>query len=354
MIKNNFIITEEERNHILNLTRLDNYRKPIRLVEDAATITAQRTYGMGGGNSPKEMTQQKTLDYDSAKNLFTASTINGGFGEIKLAIESNDVGKVHRAYTRIQGLIMNYYRGDIFGYFKETLRAASQLYPGATYNNMTYQGMLNDLVKKGEDQKKILNNTDKGKGFQQLTEWNSFTNPTPEELSLYEPKPLGAPIESGIVYRLKNQYQTAQSVGPKDVNKSTGDQSSQKDTVPNTNMEDFLNGLEKSNDDIYTNENCKNSLIKYVTQVVERGGGGLTDSDIVEVKKYIAGCNKKVEDETKGFLGIGKGKTRLKNNNFETLDRYWRKKLESLRNLPGDKQKFNVNFDSPDPNDQRI
>jgi hypothetical protein len=280
MIKNNFIITEEERNHILNLTRLDNYRKPIRLVEDAATITAQRTYGMGGGNSPKEMTQQKTLDYDSSVKEIESLKQQGGFRDLDFANQT----EVKKVAEETLNFIQNYGRNNQFGSFVNALTVASSLYPRYGYGTLVTKlsGVTNQVL-----------NTVKSGATSYISEFNSLSDPpTQEKNNIY--------IIDGYtsygnvpVWFLRNQWFSHDKIGGKaDVNKKTNDnQSNDSQSQDKPTLVDFMSKSRQKADYALTDDACVSLFRSYINDIIPGNISPVpTDQDLRNIKRVIAHC----------------------------------------------------------------
>ena len=284
MIKNNFIITEEERNHILNLTRLDNYRKPIRLVEDAATITAQRTYGMGGGNSPKEMVQQKTLDYDSSVKEIESLKQQGGFRDLDFANQT----EVKKVAEETLNFIQNYGRNNQFGPFVNALTVASSLYPRYGYDTLVTKlsGVTNQVL-----------NTVKSGAPSYISEFDSLSDPpTQEKNNIY--------IIDGYtsygnvpVWFLRNQWFSHDKIGGKaDVNKKTNDkqpdgQSNDSQSQDKPTLVDFMSKSRQNADYALTDDACVSLFRSYINDIIPGNISPVpTDQDLRNIKRVIAHC----------------------------------------------------------------
>ena len=143
MIKNNFIITEEERQHILNLTRLPNYKKPVRLLKEySAIITDTPTEPTSTGDGT---TTGGSFDIEYEKQKLADLQKNGSFGDMDFNRNPDVVGM---AYDRVRALIDNYYRGRVFGMFANALAIAGKIYPDKKYDGQSYTKMNETMTDK--------------------------------------------------------------------------------------------------------------------------------------------------------------------------------------------------------------
>lgn len=350
MIKNNFIITEEEKQHILNLTRLPNYKKPISLKEQYAAEIADTPFtSVNSTTGQNSNTGTFNLSYESGqlKDLQT----NGGFGDMDFSRNPDVVGG---AYDRVKGLINNFYRGRIFGMFANALAIAGKIYPDKRYNNLSYENMSQNILNVVNDAATRAQKT------QKLVAWNSLTNPTEDEKSLYYKKLLSAPFEGVAVYQLKDQYMTATDLGTanaKGVTNSfssdtSGDKSIDLNQTNNKTNKEATQGLlgflqnSKSNvDSSLTDELCLDVLQSYINDIIPKKTI-LTDDELRLTKRTIAHCNTKKSSELRTNI-FGKVKNKTTGNAYRNLTKKFRRELEGLGTRPDD---FRINLTDPDKN----
>lgn len=125
MIKNSFYITEQEREHILKLTRVPNYRKPIKLREQYSAVimdappedlnTQQSQQGTSTGQPSTYFSKEKI---DNLKKL-------GNFPQV----DFNDKSVVQTATNQIINAIKKGYRSDIIRYYLDALNYAKPINP---------------------------------------------------------------------------------------------------------------------------------------------------------------------------------------------------------------------------------
>lgn len=351
MIKNNFIITEEERQHILNLTRLPNYKKPIRLKEQYSAIITDTPPTSSGGNTTGGESNTGTFDLSYESGKLKDLQTNGGFGEMDFSRNPDVVGG---AYDRVKGLISNFYRGRTFGMFANALAIAGKIYPDKEYNGKTYIEMGTDITDNVNDA------ATKAQKVQKLQKWNSRTNPTEDEKSLYYKKLLGAPFEGVAVYQLKDQYMTATDLGTanaKGVTNSfssdtSGDKSIDINQTNNKTDKEAKQGLlgflqnSKSNvDSSLTDELCLDVLQTYINDIIPKKTI-LTDDELRLTKRTIAHCNTKKSSELRTNI-FGKVKNKTTGNAYRNLTKKFRRELEGLGTRPDD---FRINLTDPDKN----
>lgn len=357
MIKNNFIITEEEKQRILNLTRLPNYKKPVRLKEQYSAIISDTppsdtppsptsTGGNTTGGESNTGTFNLSYELGKLKDLQT----NGSFGDMDFNRNPDVVGM---AYDRVIGLIKNYYRGVVFGMFANALEIAGKIYPDKKYNNNTYGQMSMNITQ-------VVNDAaDNAQKVQKLVDWNSLTNPTEDEKSLYYIKILGAPFESVTVYQLKNQYMSAENLGTKnakgDVNSFSSDTDNGSITLNQANEKTtqeakkgllgFLQNSKSNVDSSLTDNLCLDILQTYINDIVQKKTI-LTDDELRLTKRTIAHCNTKKSSELRTNI-FGKVKNKTTGNAYRNLTKKFRRELEGLATRPDD---FRINLTDPDKN----
>jgi hypothetical protein len=347
MIKNNFIVTEEEKQHILNLTRLPNYKKPVRLKEQYSAVitdTPPAPTSTGGESNTG------TFDISNESKELKDKQINGGFGDMDFNRKSDEVGG---AYEHILGLIQNYSRGRVFGMFKEALEMAGKIYPNKKYDGTSYT----DMAKQINNQ--INTVASEVQKVQQLRSWNSLTDPTPEELSLYFPRRLDAPFEGVRFYELKDQYMSAEALGTNNAKGPTNSFSSDTDNDSitlnqankKTNQEakkgllGFLQKSSSNTQDTLTDNLCLDILQSYINDIIP-GTTTLTDKELSTTKRTIALCNTRKSSELKTNI-FGKVKNKTTGNAYRNLTKKFRQELENLSTRP---DKFKINLTEPDKN----
>ena len=350
MKKNNFIITEEEKQHILNLTRLPNYKKPVRLKEQYSAIITDTPPTSSGGNTTGGESKTSTFDLSYESGKLKDLQTNGGFGEMDFSRNPDVVGG---AYDRVKGLISNFYRGRTFGMFANALAIAGKIYPDKEYNGKTYSEMGTDITDN------VNEAATKAQKVQKLQKWNSLTNPTEDEKSLYYKKLLGAPFEGVAVYQLKDQYMSAESLGTRNakgtVNSfSSGtesDEYSPDEANKKTNQEakkgllGFLQNSKSNVDSSLTDELCLDVLQTYINDIVQKKTI-LTDDELRLTKRTIAHCNTKKSSELRTNI-FGKVKNKTTGNAYRNLTKKFRRELEGLGTRPDD---FRINLTDPDKN----
>jgi hypothetical protein len=372
MIKNNFIITEEEKQHILNLTRLPNYKKPVRLKEQySATITdtpppTSKTGGESktdisttptsktGGESKTDISTTPTSSGGNTTGTFDPSyesgklkdlQTNGGFGEMDFSRNPDVVGG---AYDRVKGLISNFYRGRTFGMFADALKIAGKIYPDKEYNGKAYSQMGSDITGITSSVNTAISKVQK---VQKLVDWNSLTNPTEDEKSLYYKKLLSAPFEGVAVYQLKDQYMSAEELGTKNakgpVNTSvTSDQPNKKtNEEAKKGLLGFLQNSKSNVDSSLTDNLCLDVLQTYINDIIPKKTI-LTDDELRLTKRTIAHCNTKKSSELRTNI-FGKVKNKTTGNAYRNLTKKFRRELEGLGTRSDD---FRINLTDPDKN----
>lgn len=351
MIKNNFIITEEDKKHILNLHRLSNYRKPIRLKEQySAMITDTPSDTTGGssatGNSGAAGTTgtqtSKTFNLDYKKEQLQNIQKNGYFTEINFETNPTVAGE---AYDRVKGLIDNFYRSRVFGMLATAFELAGDIYPDKKYNNMTYSQMSSNLSGATNDVMSKVQKT------QTLNTWNSTTNPTKDETNLYVIKVLDSPFDSVPVYQLKDQYVDAIKMGTPDYTGSTESDgtTSSKDTQE-LNKQGFLDHLKKAQTNVketFTDKFCISMLKTYVNSIVTRDIT-LTEDELRLARTTIAKCANPKDLTSPDDKNIfGKYTNKPAKSAYTRLDKTLEQQLESLKTRSDE---FRINFDNPDRN----
>lgn len=356
MIKNNFIITEEEKQHILNLTRLPNYKKPVRLKEQYSAIITDTPPAppSSGGNTTGGESNTGTFDLSYESGKLKDLQTNGGFGEMDFSRNPDVVGG---AYDRVKGLISNFYRGRTFGMFANALAIAGKIYPDKEYNGKTYSQMGTNITTI------VTDAATKAQKTQNLVKWNSLTNPTEDEKSLYYKKLLGAPFEGVAVYQLKDQYMSAEQLGTNnakgDVNSFSSDTNSDSDdrsvtldqSNKKTNQEakkgllGFLQNSKSNVDSSLTDNLCLDVLQTYINDIIPKKTI-LTDDELRLTKRTIAHCNTKKSSELRTNI-FGKVKNKTTGNAYRNLTKKFRRELEGLGTRPDD---FRINLTDPDKN----
>lgn len=176
MYKNNFFITEEEKKHILNLTRLPNYKKPIRLKEQeySAVIT----------DEPVKQ-QEKKVSTDSLVELL--QQMNWPYrenGKIKMPTKLN----IMQMGDYLMKKMEEGFRGPIFQYYVELLDQAAKIDPN---NSSDYSS------KKGNYGKKYESVKSKFQAEASDLEYDPYTNPSAQKQNAHKWTEIGSPREPG-------------------------------------------------------------------------------------------------------------------------------------------------------------
>jgi len=353
MIKNNFIITEEERQHILNLTRLPNYKKPVRLKEQYSAVisdTPPAPTSTGGGTTTSgsigNTQTNASFDIGYEKQKLADLQKNGSFGDMDFNRNPDVVGI---AYDRVRALIDNYYRGRVFGMFANALAIAGKIYPDKEYNGQSYTKMNETMTDKTAQKQTDVSSY--SSRVQKLSTWNSLTNPTEDEVMLYNTKILGAPFESVTVYQLKDEYMSPIKLGTPTGSTSGNSQNDGKigdkdGGVPEQQAKEGLLGFLKTSknnvDSSLTDDLCIQVLQSYLNDIIT-GKTILTDDELRLTKTTIAHCNTNKIGELKTNI-FGKVKNKTSGNAYSRLGRRFRKQLEALPTRP---DKFKINLTDP-------
>jgi len=176
MYKNNFLITEDDKKHILNLTRLPNYKKPIRLKEQeySATITDEPV-----------AQQSKKVSTDSIVELL--QQMNWPYrenGKIKMPSKLNILQMGDYLMKKME----EGFRGPIFQYYVQLLDEASKIDP----NNESYYS-----PKKEKYEKKYNDVKQKFQADASDLEYDPYTNPSSQKQSAHKWVEIGSPRDPG-------------------------------------------------------------------------------------------------------------------------------------------------------------
>jgi hypothetical protein len=180
MIKNNFIITEEEKSHILKLTRLPNHKEPVNLLEQLTTQSLfgnQKSRFSTLSNDPKtnddskldvvwnsDIAKQKSDDDLKLKSKETSwNTILKG-GKMSL-INFDDKRQVANLTNYVVNQINLGWRSNAFGYFLDAL------------NNKNYT----DLSKKIESAARFIKVEVESDGSYDIDTWDALSEPESKE-----------------------------------------------------------------------------------------------------------------------------------------------------------------------------
>jgi hypothetical protein len=186
---------------------------------------------------------------------------------------------------------------------------------------------------------------------QKLSTWNSLTNPTEDEVMLYNTKILGAPFESVTVYQLKDEYMSPIKLGTPTGSTSGNSQNDGKigdkdGGVPEQQAKEGLLGFLKTSknnvDSSLTDDLCIQVLQSYLNDIIT-GKTILTDDELRLTKTTIAHCNTNKIGELKTNI-FGKVKNKTSGNAYSRLGRRFRKQLEALPTRP---DKFKINLTDP-------
>ena len=186
MIKNNFIITEEEKKHILGLTRLDNYKKPISLfeapgdeydldpnVDDGGVdsgITHTKTWSKKDEDDTKK-SQEQEKEKQSKKSDQNKELENlKKSGSFPYADFSNQTSVNEHSGKLISYMKDKGVRGNTIGYFLQALNIAKDLYPNNAAINTSITNIGNI----------ITNNTKNWSDYTGDESFNFQTNPENE------------------------------------------------------------------------------------------------------------------------------------------------------------------------------
>lgn len=290
MIKNNFIITEEERKHILSLTRLPNHKSPVKLTEDAAIITPQRMGGGGENGGPKRVKQPKTLDYNSSVKEIESLKQQGGLRNLDFANQT----EVNDAANEIKTFIQSFGRSKQFGPFVNALTIASSLYPRYGYDKLVTQlsGVTNE----------VLNKVRKGSPSY-ISEFDSLTDPpTQEKGSIYIPN--GYTTYGNVpVWFLRNQWFSHETIGGNE-NLGTKTESLPEDKPT---LVGFLERSKEKMDRVTTDDACVKLFRSYVNDIIPGNLSPVpTDFQLRAIKSTIAHCfsQKRYDNETNKDGGV--------------------------------------------------
>lgn len=345
MIKNNFIITEEERNRILNLTRLPNYKKPVRLKEDSAIITATRQGGNGGGGGstgPKTINQPRTLDYNSAVSEINSKKQEGGFQDLDFKNQT----QVKNTAEEIKNFIQNYGRSVQFGAFVDALKIANQIYPNYGYDTLANQlsGVTNsvhDKVKQGQPS--------------YVSEFNSLTEPPKQEQGNIYIADGYTTYGNNPVWFLRNQWFSHEKIGGREDNLKNGtstkpgnDQNGE-ETKDKPTLVNFINSARQNADYALTDDACVSLLRSYVNDIIPGNiSPAPTALDLRNIKRVIAHCfsekryvNKYDKDGNikKNIFGKVVNKT-----SGGALSKLNKKFKQQLMDLPNRNDNFKINL----------
>lgn len=295
MIKNNFIITEEEKSHILNLTRLPNFRNPVRLSEQDT-----------GGLKVSWNSEKQKRDADEKSRLGSIETIkkNGAM----MGMDFNDTQIVNEHYELVLDSINKYYRSNAFGYFLQALETMVK-----TFNKTEYSTYI-DKLKKAANQIKYELSSDPN---YPIENWNSFTNPADKENYDY----IDVPRFFGDIpmYTPKRKgYYTSPG-------KTQGDTE-----VIDTGIKQEL-----------TPQFCNSLLMDYFNDAKRKSWN---DPELKEKKFKIALCYNTAGEQIAKKTLLGKTKFKVSGSPYKTLSRKDSERLKQFTQLPDtDKYKIHIN-----------
>lgn len=296
MIKNNFIITEEDKSHILNLTRLPNYKTPIRLSEDN-----------GGGQLVITWNSEKSKSDAEEKNKLESLYDIKKKGKM-VSIDFNDPQMIKSHFIMVKDKINKYYRSDAFGYFLRGLETAIK-----NLNKSEYSTYVQELTKAAN----AISFDLKADTNYPIEDWDSFTYPPDTENYTWEDVP--GYFGDILMYTPKRKgYYTSPG-------KTQGDTS-----IIDSGIKQEL-----------TPQFCNTLLMDYFNDAKRKSWN---DPELKEKKFKIALCYNTSGEEIAKKTLFGKTKFKVSGSPYKSLTRKDSEKLKLFTDLPDtDKYKIHIN-----------
>jgi len=325
MIKNNFIITEEDKSHILKLTRLPNFKNPITLKEDNGDSGLNITW--------KSSKNKEVADSETLKSNLEKYKQGGRFTQL----DFSDATRVEQAYNNLVSYINMNYRGNVVNYFYRALLVADKIFPNNGYGTM------------GQDLKNISDDkTIKLKPKSGSATYNTMINPPEDEEGLYQVAYLKAPFGGVPIWKIKRILDS--ELGKPGTTERVPDNSSETGSnieLAQDSVIEYLDSATRGYDSELNDSLCIDTLQFYLNKVVNKQYP-VSGEKLRTLKKTIAYCNTNIKYDPARQQGLFKKiKNKTSGNVYGKLKKKTRALLDDLQYR---NDEFKVNITDPDRN----
>jgi len=311
MIKNNFILSESEKNRVLTLHRLPNHKPSYRLNEQTIKVTWQ-----GDEKKKDEESTDNSAELESNKKL-------GGFRLLNFS-NSTVVGGI---YNNVVDMILKNYRGEVFKYFYKALVYADKVYSGNGYGKLAIDLKTLSDTRTAEVKIKIKDEL-----------YDTFSDPANDDLPLYSPTPLEY-FGGRKIYQYKRLVSAEIRTGEdKTAETKSSLQDAQNRVIKNMNT-GFLGDM--------TNDLCIDTLQFYLNRVIS-SQYPVSGEQLRKLKRTIAYCNTNTEYNPAREKGIfNKIKNKTSGNVYGQLNKKTKEMLTALQYRNDD---FKTDINNPNNN----
>jgi hypothetical protein len=314
MIKNNFILSESEKNRVLTLHRLPNHKPSYRLNEQTIKVTWP---------SDKEKTAKDTK---SSEGNLEKWKQGGRFTQL----DFSDPTKVEQSYDNITSYVNMNYRGNVVNYFYRALLEADKLYSGNGYGDLANKLKTLSDGKTGEMKTSAGSET-----------YNTMINPPEDEEGLYQVAYLKAPFGGVAVWKIKRSVGAESGVDDKKSGFDNNIKTAQEGVIR------LLGDATKGIDSELSDALCVDTLQFYLNKVVNKQYP-VSGEKLRTLKKTIAYCNTNIKYDPARQQGLFKKiKNKTSGNVYGKLKKKTRTMLDGLQYR---NDEFKVNITDPDRN----